>query len=472
MKWLFSRRKPRRMTQASRRCRPTLLCLEERQLLSISVPPVVMPFTDPGSGAAGLLVRTEGANDKVTITDDPAAQTTTVVADGKMQIFDQLFTLFDLELMSKNDILTFDLASPLDGQQADVHVALGKGENHFTFNPDQTAITNHSDVNLDVLGNNGNDFVNLNFGEILESRVNVAATDLGGSKTLNSADVRSSITFGVEKTGIRNSSVDVNIGLGHGNNNFLFNYGADLGHLAGTGDPVAADFGPSTFNVNITGSNRRQDVANVTLFANGEVNTGSTLNFNTQFLAGNNNFKALFDANTFQIDDDGGEFISDAHLGGAAHFNVNGGSGNDNISFQSIHQDHTIELSGLFDINVHGGRGKDNINVNLGGPGGFTDDDPFELLATNRAFRLRVDGGVGDDNIKVNLSNANTATFDYDVAIRGGRGMNNITFVGVNPGGQPGFGPAGSVFIDGGSGRHNQVDVFGNFPVIVQNADS
>ena len=82
--------------------------------------------------------------------------------------------------------------------------------------------------------------------------------------------------------------MDANIGLGAGNNNLVFNYGSDLGHLAApTGTANAAgDFGPSTFNVNITGSGRRQDVDNVTLFANGEVNTGSTLNFNTRFLAG------------------------------------------------------------------------------------------------------------------------------------------------------------------------------------------
>ena len=39
--------------------------------------------------------------------------------------------------------------------------------------------------------------------------------------------------------------------------------------------------------------------------------------------------------------------------------------------------------------------------------------------------------------------------------------------VGINPGGSPTFSPAGSVFIDGGSG---DVDVFGNFPVDVVNA--
>src|SRR5262249_5612974 len=152
-------------------------------------------------------------------------------------------------------------------------------------------------LSLNILGHNGNDFVDVSFGNILESRVNLNARNLGGSTTpLSAADVDDTITFGSRRPGIRNSSVDVNIGLGHGNNNLQFNYGSDLGHLAGpAGTPDApGDFGPSTFNVNIIDSGRPQDVDNVTLFANGEINTGSTLNFNTQLGAGKSSFKANF----------------------------------------------------------------------------------------------------------------------------------------------------------------------------------
>jgi hypothetical protein len=394
------------------------------------------------------------------------------VVNGMIDI-GAVFSLFDLELMGKKDALAFDLAGPLSQQRADLQVHLGKGENHFTFNPGLAAITNQSDVNVNVVGSNGNDFVNLNFGDILESRVNVSASNLGGSKTgASSTAPRDVLTFGALRAGIRNSSVDVNVGLGTGINNLAFNFGSDLGHLAGAG--VASDFGPSTFNVNIAGSSRRQDVANITLFANGEVNTGSTLNFTTQFIAGNNSFNGMIDAANFQVDDDGGEFINGPdgttapHSGGAAHFNLRGGSGNDNFSLASINQDHTIELSGLLDVNIAAGAGKDNINVDLGGTGGFTDDDPFELLATNRAFRLRIAGGSGPDTIAVNVSNADTATFAYDIAIQGGSRRNHITFTGNNQGGDPNFGPAGAVFIDGGS--DTMVDVSGNFPVVVESA--
>jgi hypothetical protein len=137
-----------------------------------------------------------------------------------------------------------------------------------------------------------------------------------------------------------------------------------------------------------------------------------------------------------------------------------------------VRQDDTIELTGQFDINVNGGAGKDKIKVDFGGAG-FTDDDTFEGNATNRAFRLRINGGSGGDTIKVNLANAAMATFDYDVAILGDTGKNDITFVGTNPsGGTPTFGPSRSVFIDGGIGTHSTVDVFGNFPVEVVNGGS
>jgi hypothetical protein len=73
-----------------------------------------------------------------------------------------------------------------------------------------------------------------------------------------------------------------------GNHNLQLNYGSDLGHIANAdGSPdTPANFGPSTMNASITGSGRRQDVDNVSLFANGEVNTGSTLTFKDQLGAG------------------------------------------------------------------------------------------------------------------------------------------------------------------------------------------
>jgi hypothetical protein len=184
------------------------------------------------------------------------------------------------------------------------------------------------------------------------------------------------------------------------------------------------------------------------------------LNFNTNLGAGKNSFTASFDANTFRIADGAG-----GATGGAAHFSVQAGRGDDSISFKSTHQNHAIELSGLLDVDILGGSGKDNIRTDFGGAG-FTDGG--WSAAANRAFRLRIDGGSGDEVTKVNLANTATATFDYDVAILGGSGSNDITFVGTNPGGHPTFGPSGAVFIDGNGGT---VDVFGNFPVEVANAE-
>src|SRR5262249_51371314 len=160
----------------------------------------------------------------------------------------------------------------------------------------------------------------------------------------------------------------------------------------------------STMNVSIVGSDRRQDVDNVTLLASGVVNSGSMLDFTTNLGAGNSSFKGTFDASTFRIADDAG-----TGAGGVAHFTVEGGRGNDSISLRSINQNQAIELSGLLSINVLGDAGNDNVRIDLGGAG-FTD---AESTAATRAFRLRLDGGSGNDTVSVNLANSQAASFDY-----------------------------------------------------------
>jgi hypothetical protein len=202
----------------------------------------------------------------VTITEDPSARTTTVVADGRTEVFDHLFSHYDLELGSKMDELTFALAGTqaMTGRHLDVLANLGTGENHFTFNPPQADgepadIFNQSDVNLNVIGHNGNDFVSLNFDDITESRVNVNVHGIGGTQR-NSPGNADSITFGHagEIAEIRNSSVNVNVGLGNGNIDLAFNYGVTLGNF--TNGPGPTRFGPANMTVNITGSSRSRDL--------------------------------------------------------------------------------------------------------------------------------------------------------------------------------------------------------------------
>src|SRR5262245_34254857 len=244
----------------------------------------VSQFTNADS-TLGLKVVTSGDSDSVAITEDSTARTTTVVSDGTTQVFDHLFTKFTLQMHSRKDTLTFAEAGTeaISGRRLNVQMDLGNGENHVTFNPAQTDgepadIFNQADVSLSVIGHNGNDFVNLNFDDITESRLSVNVQGIGGSTMpANPSVVRDSITFGHpgEVAGIRNSAVDVNVGLGQGNINFAFNYGVDLGDFTDVAGP--AGFGASTMNVNIAGSNRNRDVDNITLSANGAVDTASTL---------------------------------------------------------------------------------------------------------------------------------------------------------------------------------------------------
>src|SRR5262249_28109462 len=66
----------------------------------------VSQFTN-ADNSLGLRVVTSGASDTVSITEDQAANTTTVVSDGTTQVFDHLFTRFDLQLHGTKDQLTF-----------------------------------------------------------------------------------------------------------------------------------------------------------------------------------------------------------------------------------------------------------------------------------------------------------------------------------------------------------------------------
>ncbi len=458
-------RRPKRTCRAapSRPCfRPALEEFEGRFLPSVSV----TPFTDPASGAPGLRILGDARNNTVQVTDDSTTQTTTVVADGVTRSFSQQFTVFDIELRGGNDELTFTPVGDFDGRQLSLLVDLGNGNNQFAFNRSEVQILDHSRITLDVEGGNGNDFLDVHFGPIADSTVNVAANLFGGADTglVRGVVTPSSISFG---GGIRNSSVDVAVDLGTGDNDFRFNFGSDLGKLD--------TFGPSTMNVSITGSDRAGDRDNIVFFADGEANSGSTLNVNVRLQSGNDTFRGVFDANKFEIDDDD---EANPFTGGAAHFTVDGGAGNDLLTMGSINQEHTIELTGLFDINLQGGQGRDTISVDFGGPGGFSnDEEEFEQLARNRSFRLRADGGGDSDTLLVNVSNTSNedlgATFSYDVALRGGAGSDLMVFNGVNPlagsDNGPSFGPAGAVLIDGGSGI-NFATAFGNFPVEVLNA--
>ena len=127
MLWSLFRQSSRPARSARPRFRPSLEVLEGRQLLSVSV----IPQKNPVTGLESLLVRTDGTNDTVTIMDNSTNHTTTVIADGKMSTFAEQFALFDLELMSKKDTLTFDLVGAYNGRHADIRANLDKGENHF-----------------------------------------------------------------------------------------------------------------------------------------------------------------------------------------------------------------------------------------------------------------------------------------------------------------------------------------------------
>jgi uncharacterized protein (TIGR03118 family) len=66
------------------------------------------PFVD--AGKAGLRVVGTGDTDTVSITDDVAHGITTVITDGRTQVFDHLFSEIDILMSGKHNHITLDLA--------------------------------------------------------------------------------------------------------------------------------------------------------------------------------------------------------------------------------------------------------------------------------------------------------------------------------------------------------------------------
>lgn len=65
------------------------------------------PFADGSLG--GLRVKSTGDADQLSVTADTVAGTTTVVTDGRTQVFDHLFSEIDVQMSGKHSHMTFDL---------------------------------------------------------------------------------------------------------------------------------------------------------------------------------------------------------------------------------------------------------------------------------------------------------------------------------------------------------------------------
>src|SRR5205814_2856653 len=74
------------------------------------------------------------------------------------------------------------------------------------------------------------------------------------------------------------------------------------------------------------------------------------------------------------------------------------------------------------------------------------------FTAVLRGMRLWLEGGLGNDTLSARLANDNSASFGYDVLLRGGLGVDKIALTLTNVAGVPTFGPSGTILTEKGPG--------------------
>lgn len=457
------------------RCRPTVLCLEDRVLPSITI--VEVPdLANPGF--IQLRITGNDAAQSLTITDNQGGLNQIGIDATATPLLQRIFVrnpngtliytvltsnatgltsttaLFanvdalTINLNGGNDEVTYNLTGFNTGAQTrTVSVNMGAGNDTFTVNSSQEI----KDANLTInyLGGTGNDVANYTFAGIDNSHVtltgdagfgndSVTMTFTGQPASINQTQVvaltNGSVVIDAMSLGAGGDTATVNVNgdiiLGSSLSN-SFNLGGGLNFFSytegvGTHGSILNN---SQVSLNIQGGANADNVAvalNDTHIDTGQFSLTSDLGF------GNDVFNGSYGPG-FEI----------TGTGGQATMNVGGGFGNDTINLTQTAANATI--AGLFDINLHGDAGNDLINV-------VTNGDPaagaMELDSTGN-YSLHIDGGDGSDTIGVNLSNTAASTGNYDIAVLGGNAPDTVGFSIKTNGAAVTF-EGGAILLDGG----------------------
>ncbi len=314
-----------------------------------------------------------------------------------------------------SDVFNYTATANLNAATRLLAVDLGSGSNSFNFSTGTTDVLNGSRVSLDVTGSAAIDTFSVDFDEVRKSALTVGLALGRGNDT-------ATVNFDRIDDG---SSVDVGVDLGVGTNTFTL----DLQEV-GFGDR-------GTINTDVTGASGKDTV---TLNLHDDVGDGtksSEMNFKADLGAGNDVFAANLDyaGNVFRVDDHSSALIA-----------VKGGTGNDSLSVNGVAGGGTIRLDpdSRLEIDLQGGLGIDTLKVDL------SKVDGLEILG---AVRVRLDGGLGNDVLTAMLANNAATTGNYDVAVLGGQGDDQVTFQVSVGAGMPTFGPTGKALLDGGLGK-------------------
>ncbi len=400
------------------------------RLESRIAPAVVLSIVDLDGDGAADDIRIVGDSHKNIVTiDDNGADTLTISIDadgngdttGKHDLAPTPFTFssgsvaVEVKLGGGNDVLNYTVKGNLSASTRLLTADLGAGNNTFTFSTGTFDVFNTSRVGLDITGSTKTDTVTIDFDEVRKSVVTVSL-NLG----------KGNDTAGVDFDRIDDgSSVDVVADLGSGTNTITL----DLQEV-GFGDR-------GTVNADVTGGSGKDTV---TLNLHDDIGDGtkaSSVSFKADLGGGNDVF-------TGNLDYAGYVFRVDDHS--VASIVVKGGTGNDSLSVKGAGATGTIRLDpdSHLSIDLQGGAGNDTVSVDLG------KTDAVELIGE---LRVRIDGGLGKDVLAALVAHNANSTGHYDLAVLGGQGDDQATFLVNSNVGTPTFGPTGKALFDGGLGQ-------------------
>jgi|GEM_PF-3280667 len=399
------------------------------RLESRIAPAVILSVLDlDGDGAADDVRITGDAGKNIVHIEDNGANTLTISIDadgngdtlGKRDLAPTNFVFsgdsvsLEVKLGAGNDVLDYKTTGNLSASARVITADLGPGTNTFSFSTGNNDVFNASRLSLDVTGGAVADAITVDFDEVRKSELAVSVAAGRGNDT---------VAFDADRID-DGSSVDVGVDLGLGINTLTMDF-----QEVGFGDHA-------TVNADVLGGAQKDTV---TLNLHDDVGNGviaSALNFKADLGAGNDVFMGNLDyaGNVFRVDDHS-----------VASILVKGGAGNDTLSVKGVGASGTIRLDpdAHLAIDLQGGLGNDILAADL------SKTDGLEVIGT---LRVRLDGGLGNDILATMIANNASSTGNYDIAVLGGAGNDQVNFQAFNNGGTPTYGPTGKVVVDGGLG--------------------
>lgn len=411
---------------------------------------------------AGLLTLTfDGKNDHVVITEDPAAASVKVQANGKnLGTFTGVTAGIALETGGGHDHVFVRAKSNYVGTATPFtwDVDLGSGNDSFHYIPGRSYTDQTVNFNT-LLGGSGHDFVEFLFHKSLtNSTIAIGATALGATAAfdLGGGNDHFKLFKGVTLT---NSAIGAEGTMSSGNDH-VFVWGN--GKLSGSMVEVTIDLGSgknhfhfdddrlnsgSVNMVTLTGGDDR-DVANIII--NGDVNSAdSQLLVSATLNGGKDHFSAVI-AGSFDVNASGSTITN---FGLA----VDGGSGDDAIHVNAGVLDVNTSGGGAAVVSILGGLGRDVIHLNVarwdlvgdttvsvevfGGDG--------SINASDGADRIFVHTVLSDDT-------PSTATFDFNLQGEGANDFVVFFFLNLNENALAG----GVLTLDGNQGNNTGVFTF------------